>query len=72
MFARLMDLSLAHMLTGFDLQGKWKPRKIPNPDYFEDNDPYRMSPIVSTRQELLPSVDQLYCQPFMQLCTSSD
>ncbi len=29
------------------LQGKWKPRMIDNPDYFEDNEPYKMTPIVS-------------------------
>jgi len=28
-------------------QGKWSPRMIPNPDYFEDKHPYKMVPIVS-------------------------
>ena len=28
------------------LQGKWKPRMIPNPGYFEDFEPYKMTPIV--------------------------
>ena len=30
-----------------DFQGIWKPRMIPNPEYFEDNEPYKMTPIVS-------------------------
>ena len=29
------------------LQGIWKPRKIENPDYFEDKEPFKMTPIVS-------------------------
>ena len=28
------------------LQGKWSPRKIANPDYFEDKSPFKMTPIV--------------------------
>ena len=28
-------------------QGIWKPRQIPNPDYFEDKEPFKMTPIVS-------------------------
>ena len=34
-------------LVSLLFQGKWKPRKIANPDYFEDLQPYKMSPIVS-------------------------
>jgi len=30
------------------LQGIWKPRKIDNPDYFEDKEPFKMTPIVSS------------------------
>ena len=29
------------------LQGIWKPRKIANPDYFEDKEPFKMTSIVS-------------------------
>ena len=29
------------------LQGIWKPRKIENPDYFEDKEPFKMTSIVS-------------------------
>ena len=28
-------------------QGKWTARQIPNPDFFEDLEPYKMTPIVS-------------------------
>lgn len=34
-------------------QGEWKPRVIPNPDFFEDLEPFKMSPIVSSFQWLL-------------------
>jgi len=27
-------------------KGKWRPRRIPNPDFFEDKNPFTMSPIV--------------------------
>lgn len=30
----------------FIFQGIWKPRRIPNPNFFEDLDPYKMTPIV--------------------------
>ena len=29
------------------VQGKWTARKIPNPNYYEDLEPYKMTPIVS-------------------------
>ena len=28
-------------------QGVWSPKKIENPDYFEDNEPFKMTSIVS-------------------------
>ena len=34
-----------HLLINF--QGVWKPKMIENPAYFEDNNPYKMIPIVS-------------------------
>ena len=27
-------------------KGIWKPRMIPNPEFFEDKEPYKMTPIV--------------------------
>ena len=35
------------------LQGEWKARRIPNPDYFEDTNPFRsMTPIAAVGFEL--------------------
>ena len=28
------------------LKGIWKPRQIPNPDFFEDKEPFRMTTVV--------------------------
>jgi len=36
------------MINNPDYKGIWKPRMIPNPDYFEDKQPYKMTPIVSS------------------------
>ncbi|XP_055635986.1 calnexin-like isoform X2 [Toxorhynchites rutilus septentrionalis] len=33
-------------------QGKWAPRKIPNPDFFEDANPFKMTPIAAIGIEL--------------------
>jgi calnexin len=38
-------------------QGKWEARKIPNPDYFEESHPYKLTPIVSLALELWSMVD---------------
>ena len=38
-----------HLLL--DFQGVWKPKMIENPAYFEDNNPYKMIPIVSWPSE---------------------
>jgi len=35
------------------LQGIWKPRKIENPDFFEDKEPFKMTPIVSMKNKIL-------------------
>lgn len=34
------------------IQGKWQPRSIPNPGYFEDPHPFRMSPVGAVGLEL--------------------
>lgn len=34
------------------MQGVWKPRRISNPDYFEDKKPYFMMPIGAIGLEL--------------------
>lgn len=39
----------APLIKNPNYKGKWKPRRIPNPDYFKDETPFRMTPIVSIR-----------------------
>jgi hypothetical protein len=34
------------MIPNPQYQGKWAPKKIPNPHYFKDDNPFRMSTIV--------------------------
>lgn len=36
------------MISNPDYKGKWTPRLIPNPKFFEDKEPYKMTPIVSS------------------------
>ena len=36
----------APMIANPNYKGIWKPRMIPNPYYFEDLEPYKMTPIV--------------------------
>lgn len=46
-------------------QGIWEPRKIPNPDYFEDNHPYKLTPIGSLALELWSMVDGVVFDNFV-------
>ncbi|KAK2165398.1 hypothetical protein NP493_1367g01027 [Ridgeia piscesae] len=55
----------ATMIDNPNFKGKWKPRKIPNPDYFEDNDPYRMSPIGAVGLELWSMSDDIVFDNFV-------
>lgn len=34
------------MINNPDYRGKWKPRRISNPNFFEDLEPFKMTPIV--------------------------
>ena len=49
---RYINLCFTYLLTRPPIhelcfvQGKWTARKIPNPDYYEDLEPYKMTPIV--------------------------
>ena len=47
------------------LQGKWEPRKIPNPDYFEETHPYKLTPIGSLALELWSMVDGVVFDNFL-------
>lgn len=44
------------------MQGIWKPRKIENPDFFEDKEPFKMTPIVSMKNKIL------YCYSSTDYC----
>ena len=37
----------APLIDNVNYKGKWAPRRIPNPDYYEDKNPFQMTPIVS-------------------------
>merc|ERR1719412_2746401 len=41
-------------------KGKWLPRKIPNPDYYHDPEPYKMTPIGGIGIELWTMSDAIY------------
>merc|ERR1711862_451210 len=40
--------------------GKWKPKKIPNPDYFHDDQPFKMTSIGGVGIELWSMSNNLY------------
>ncbi|XP_037945089.1 calnexin isoform X2 [Teleopsis dalmanni] len=42
----------APLIDNPNYQGKWAARKIPNPDYFEDKNPFKMTPISAIGIEL--------------------
>lgn len=52
-------------LLFFILQGKWEPRKIPNPDYFDEPHPYKLTPIGSIALELWSMVDNVVFDNFI-------
>lgn len=42
----------APLIENPKFKGIWKPRKIDNPDYFEDKEPFKMTPIAAVGLEL--------------------
>lgn len=46
-------------------KGVWKPRKIPNPNYFEDIHPYQLTPIGSVALEIWSMVDGIVFDNFL-------
>ncbi|CAG9563401.1 unnamed protein product [Danaus chrysippus] len=42
----------APLIPNPNYKGKWSPRRIPNPDYFNDEHPFRMTPIHAVGFEL--------------------
>lgn len=52
-------------------KGKWEPRKIPNPDYFEEDHPYKLTPIGSLALELWSLADGIVFDNFLITSDSS-
>lgn len=48
------------MIDNPSYQGIWKPRKIPNPDFFEDLEPFRMTPFSAVGLELWSMTSDIF------------
>ncbi|XP_077973418.1 calnexin-like isoform X2 [Styela clava] len=55
----------APMIANPAYKGIWKPRQIPNPDYFEDLQPYKMTPIGAIGLELWSMSDKIMFDNFI-------
>lgn len=55
----------APMIDNPDYQGIWKPRRISNPDWFEDLEPYKMTPIHALGLELWSMTDHIIFDNFL-------
>lgn len=55
----------------FFVQGIWKPRKIPNPHYFEDLNPFRMTSFSAIGLELWSMTSDIYFDNFI-ICTEKE
>lgn len=53
------------------LQGMWSPQKIPNPEYFEDPHPFRMTPIGAIGLELWSMTSDIYFDNFI-ICSEKE
>jgi calnexin len=54
------------MIDNINYQGKWEPRKIPNPDFFEDNDPFSsLTSFSGIGLELWSMNDNIYFDNFI-------
>ncbi|XP_010748927.2 calnexin isoform X3 [Larimichthys crocea] len=52
------------MIDNPNYQGIWKPRKIPNPAFFEDLQPFRMSPFSAVGLELWSMTSDIFFDNF--------
>ncbi|XP_078810477.1 calmegin isoform X1 [Oryzias latipes] len=55
----------APLVDNSNYQGVWKPRKIQNPDYFEDLQPFRMTPFKALGLELWSMTSDIYFDNFI-------
>ncbi|XP_065704878.1 calnexin [Patagioenas fasciata] len=56
------------MIDNVNYQGIWKPRKIPNPDFFEDLEPFKMTPFTAVGLELWSMTSDIFFDNFI-ICT---
>ncbi|XP_072487362.1 calnexin isoform X1 [Notamacropus eugenii] len=55
----------APMIDNPNYQGIWKPRKIPNPDFFEDLEPFKMTPFSAVGLELWSMTSDIFFDNFI-------
>ncbi|CAF3954940.1 unnamed protein product [Adineta steineri] len=55
----------APLVDNPNYRGKWEARRIPNPDYFEENHPFKLTPIGSVALELWSMVDGIVFDNFI-------
>ncbi|XP_073505859.1 calnexin isoform X1 [Phyllobates terribilis] len=55
----------APMIDNPNYQGMWKPRKISNPDFFEDLEPFRMTPFFAMGLELWSMTPDIFFDNFI-------
>lgn len=53
------------------MQGIWKPRKIPNPYYFEDLNPFKMATFSAVGLELWSMTPDIYFDNFI-ICSDKE
>lgn len=53
------------MIDNPNYQGIWKPRKIPNPDFFEDVEPFKMTPFSAVGLELWSMTSDIFFDNFI-------
>lgn len=53
------------MIDNPDYKGQWAPKRIPNPNFFEDNNPYKMTPIDAVGLELWSMTDGIVFDNFI-------
>uniref|UniRef100_A0A5F8H419 Calnexin n=1 Tax=Monodelphis domestica TaxID=13616 RepID=A0A5F8H419_MONDO len=59
------------MIDNPNCQGIWKPRKIPNPDFFEDLEPFKMTPFSAVGLELWSMTSDIFFDNFI-ICKAAD
>lgn len=58
-------------LNYFFFQGIWSPRKIPNPDYFEDDHPFLLTSFRALGLELWSMTSDIYFDNFI-ICSEKE